>query len=841
MSAPPLDPTHDLELSRRFDNVIEWLIIALLAFMPLAFGAVEAWSEQLVIIAAAAVTMAFLLKAVVYERTALVWSWAYIPIALFVGVVLLQLVPLPAGLVRAVVSPNTAEIKQRLLEGLPDAVERLETMTLSFYPHATRHDLRLVLAVAAVFCVALNIYRRTEQIQRLLGAIAVIGGVVALLGLVQRLSGTDRIYWMVPTVKGKFWFGTFILHSHYGQFMNLSVAAALALTLVKLQERFGGDRITAADVSEFFSSSESRVVWVFIAIVVLGSGTIFLSMSRGAMISLLIAGSFTTLVLTYRRSLKGSGWAMALIALCAFMFVLYVGFDAVYDRLGTLGDLQKVSGGRTQILKDLSVSFKRFPLLGTGLGTHEVVYPMFDRSTSPALAAHAENEYAQAAEETGLIGLGLLAALGVIVWLGYVRSVRSEAIPIRTAAYGLGMGLLAISIHSLSDFGQHLPANAMLSAVFCALLLSLKNMRRRYHSSAHVLRASRVPKGLRIAVLVTVAAAWTPVLLGANHARAAEAYWKQAESGEEVLRSRNWNGSNAEYVFLLDNAARAAARRPDNIKYHHWLNVYRWESIRRFTDPNTGEFVLNEKTAEFTQRIVDEFKQAVFLCPTFGPTWCVMGQLEKFVLGLDEGAARIRTGHELAPCDPTACFVAGLLDAIEGDVDASYEKFQRALELSPRLFPDVADVYINTLRRPDLAVAIAGQDTWWLTQAADMLTESDEHQELVVQARARVRDLLKARCEEPGTPATTFAALGHIYYREKNLGEAVECLRRAVALDYGRVSWRLTLARALAETGHIEDAIHEARICLRLNPQMKAAERLIADLSVRAAPDAGSP
>lgn len=32
-----------------FDKLIEWLLIALLAFMPFAFGAVEAWSEEVVI------------------------------------------------------------------------------------------------------------------------------------------------------------------------------------------------------------------------------------------------------------------------------------------------------------------------------------------------------------------------------------------------------------------------------------------------------------------------------------------------------------------------------------------------------------------------------------------------------------------------------------------------------------------------------------------------------------------------------------------------------------------------------------------------------------------------
>ena len=38
--------------------------------------------------------------------------------------------------------------------------------------------------------------------------------------------------------------------------------------------------------------------------------------------------------------------------------------------------------------------------------------------------------------------------------------------------------------------------------------------------------------------------------------------------------------------------------------------------------------------------------------------------------------------------------------------------------------------------------------------------------------------------------------------------------------------------KLLADVGRIEDAIHEARICLRLRPQMAAVQKLIEDLSV---------
>lgn len=52
-------------------------------------------------------------------------------------------------------------------------------------------------------------------------------------------------------------------------------------------------------------------------------------------------------------------------------------------------------------------------------------------------------------------------------------------------------------------------------------------------------------------------------------------------------------------------------------------------------------------------------------------------------------------------------------------------------------------------------------------------------------------------------------------------------------MDYGKTSWRLSLAGALAKVDKNEDAIHEAKICLRLRPQMTAAKKLIEDLSVK--------
>jgi tetratricopeptide (TPR) repeat protein len=815
----------------KFDMVIEWLLISLLAFMPLVFGAVEAWSEEVVIALVAAITVCFLLKLIFEEYTHIVWSWVYIPVALFIIVAVFQIIPLPTPLVNAV-SPNTAAMKKELLGDLPNSEVLLKSMTLSFYPNATKHDLRLVLAVAAVFFVVVNVYRQPVQIKRLLAAIAVIGGSIALIAFAQDILGNGRIYWRIPTGYDQAFSGTFVNHSHYGQYMNLSIGAALSLIFVKIYEAFSRKKVNASAVFEYLSSASAKSLWLLLGMIILGAATIFVSLTRGGMVSMLVATGFVTIVLSSRHSIKGRGWIMALIALGAFICVLYIGFDAVYDRLASLRDLHQAQSGRWQILKDISLAWTKFPFFGTGLGSHEVVYPMFDRSTTASLAAYAENEYAQAAEETGLIGLASLVIFGIFVCIYYIGNIRNSLIPVRSAAYGLGFGLLAILIHSLSDFGQHLPANAFLSAIFCALLLALTRIGVGSNPAVKTTELFRGSQYIRIAMLLCVSAVFLWAILDANNARLAEANWKRALTIEQGLIEENWQASNEEYAALISNATAAADYQSDNIKYQHWLNVYRWESISHTTDPNTGEVIIPKQALEFVHRIIDELHRARLLCPTYGATYCVVGQLERFILDDPKGAEYIIKGYRLAPCDPTACFVAGLLDVEEQRVDASFDKFSRAVKLDGKFFQSVADMYINHVNRPDLAVTIAGDNTGWLSYVANALAETEEHADIVEHAQAQIVELLKKKCSEPDVTASALASLANIYRKRQDNEAAIELYRHALSLEYSQVQWRYALARLLAETDKIPEAISEARICLRLSPQFKAAERLIAELSV---------
>lgn len=820
------------ERAEQLDRLSEWLVIGLLAFMPLAFGAVEAWSEEIVVGVAAILSICFVFRKLMSPGAGLTWSWAYLPIVAFILVVLVQLIPLPAGLLRTI-SPHTVSLKTELLGDLPNASEVLSDLTVSFYGYATHHDLRIVLAVSAVFVVILNTYRRPEQIKRLLGAIAVIGGLCALVALAQTLLGSTRIYGLVPLPEqGIARSGPFVNHSHYGQFMNLSIGAALGLVLVRLREAFARTDASPGTVADYLGSSGARVVWALVGMMLLGTCTIFLSMTRGGMISTLAAATFTAVALSFNRSLRDSGWLMAILALGAFACVLYLGFDAVADRLGTLSDLQHAQGNRWQILKDISVAWTKFPVLGTGLGTHEYVYPMFDRSTIPQLAAHAENEYAQCAEETGLLGLSSLLVFGGIVAMHYLRTIRRSAAPICAAAYGLGFGLVAILIHSLSDFGQHLPANAVLTAIFCALILRLSQ----YDCGAEVAPATGFSRrGVWIGALVVVGLVWGWMLLEADAARLAARHWSQVVALEADLAEANWQGSDEEFRYLLTRAEKAEQCEPDNIKYKHWLNTYRWRAISRDIDANVDEGALLAEIERITRRIADELNRARTLCPTFGATWVVLGQLERSILGLEEeGAYHICKGVELAPCDATARLVAGMLEAEQQNIEAALSHLRRAVQLDRQgVFEEVTVVLIQQLNRPDLAVQLAQGDITQLGRLAVLLEQMGSLPDVVVQVRQQEMELLEQRCQASDAPAYALVRLAGIYQALDRDRDAIECYQRALAQDYGQIDWRFRRAGLLVRIGLESEAIQELETCLSLQPEFEAARRLLNELYTR--------
>ena len=208
--------------------------------------------------------------------------------------------------------------------------------------------------------------------------------------------------------------------------------------------------------------------------------------SRGGYLStlfgLLLFGVLSFWVI--RRVRPDRQWPVTLAALCGAgllvggaLFFMYKS-SLISERVDTVYDPANM---RIFMWKSALEQFKLSPLLGTGSGTFVYYARQFRAPEVQQDPIFVHNDYLHLLAEYGMIGAALgLAFLGMHLtagWLGLRRIVnhklRSEW---QTSSNELALvlgalcGIGALLVHSVVDFNFHLPANALIGAVFLGIL-----------------------------------------------------------------------------------------------------------------------------------------------------------------------------------------------------------------------------------------------------------------------------------------------------------------------------------------------------------------------------------
>jgi O-antigen ligase len=495
--------------------LIEGGIYLLLLFAPLAFGGVELWAVGVIQILSGLVFVAWVsglgsLSNLRKDRTengpegsrpAGLYLW--IPIGLFVLLVGFQLTPLPASWIR-ILSPATHDLYQRTLPGyaevrgftsqelatwlvghqgdrIPAALDPNRTLellassepareigevpparrTLSIYPHGTRESLTLFLCFAGLFAAVVGHFRTMERLQRLLGVAVFSAFTVSLIGIVQKLTWNEKLYWVREGDYANL-FGPFVNRNYYAAFADMVLPVALCMALGALREFRSGR-----------TESLPRLLLSGFAAVVIAGG-IFYSLSRGGMIatglSILIVAALMVYLGRHRMELI----LLGVLLVVAAGFLVWIGPEQVVERVETFSEGTGAPTLAWRILgweRALSL-IADHPLLGTGLGTFRYG---FMRYAPPGKGwwLNVNNEYIELLCDTGLLG-GLLFLLGMAAF--GLRVARPHIFRGRSGRYaytGLVAGMTAILLHSLVSSNIHIPSNGLMLVVLGGALLGL--------------------------------------------------------------------------------------------------------------------------------------------------------------------------------------------------------------------------------------------------------------------------------------------------------------------------------------------------------------------------------
>lgn len=393
------------------DRVLLASLTALLVFGPLAFGAVEPWSTFVLQVASCALFVMWTARQVLCGSVEIRPNPLYAPMAAFAALVVAQIL-----------------------------------FRLTAYRYATVQEGLLYACYGALFFLTVQVMRTEERFRRLAMVLSVFGFGVAMFAIIQNVSGTDAIYWWVKPRNGGWLFGPYVNHNHYAGLMEMLTPIPLALGLSRWLH--GGQRLIAVFASMVMAAS------------------IVLSQSRGGMLALAVQVLFFLFIALRRENLLRGTLYFAASLLVVVAFLAWVGNGRLLDRVGDLQD-----GGRLAIARDSLRMFARHPVTGWGLHVFPTAYPQFRTIYTNLFVNEAHNDYLQLLVETGIVGFSLMLWFVIALYRQGARRLRhwraNAASTTRVAAL---VGCTGILVHSALDFNLHIPANAALFYVLCAVV-----------------------------------------------------------------------------------------------------------------------------------------------------------------------------------------------------------------------------------------------------------------------------------------------------------------------------------------------------------------------------------
>ena len=366
--------------------------------------------------------------------------------------------------------------------------------------YVARQELIRILVYAFVFLAIVNNLHRQEMMQAIGLTLLTVAMLISCYALYQFLSGSNRV-WHLQKPYPHRGSGTYICPNHLGGFLEMLLPLGLASALMA---RF---------------KPLTKILLGYAAFVILAG--IAVTASRGSWISTLLAlGLFFFLLVAHRNYRLP---ALALLAVLVVGAVVLVPRSEMFQtrakQLFVYGKLD--DDARFALWRPAARIWRDNLLWGAGPGHFDCRFDQYRPEAIQARPERAHNDFLNLLADWGLVGLVLvgttwtLVGSGVRKTWGFVRNAASDLGGRQSStrfAFLLGatLGLAAILCHSVVDFNMYIPANALLTVTFMALL------------SCHVRFATdRYWVTVRIPLKLLLSAAPLPAHLGAQGVRRA--------------------------------------------------------------------------------------------------------------------------------------------------------------------------------------------------------------------------------------------------------------------------------------------------------------------------------
>jgi hypothetical protein len=464
----------DQDLSDLFSRIAQACVVFVLLLAPWTFGSVY-YSGQCVLAIGllAAMGIWWFQTAIDSDKSQHI---PYISLLVVAGlaIALLQLTPLPKFAL--LLAGRQLELYQQF-SGDPPVTPRL-----SLFPEGTWHLAQLLVIALAAVLLAGRFFRTPKEMITLLILVACNGLALSLLGIFQKLSDDNRIFWMYEFAHGPF--STFVNRNNAAGYLLMTLSCCVGLLPIVLPVRVTTGPLPLISrempywrqLSQYFffclAELNATKITLLLGTAIISSA-IIASVSRGGSAALLAGLVFT--FFTYGLARRPQNLSIIMLPLISMILALsaWVGFSDQLLNRWQKTDLVQLSQMDTRIQhwKDTWPVTREMGLFGAGLGSYPHIHRLYSETSENTIFEYAENNYFQALVEAGWPGLILFLAAWLLAFrYALLLIIRGQS----DSTIGIGtMGIFLLSSQataSLFDFGLYIPANMTLMAALVGLL-----------------------------------------------------------------------------------------------------------------------------------------------------------------------------------------------------------------------------------------------------------------------------------------------------------------------------------------------------------------------------------
>ncbi len=476
------------------DKIAFNIYLITLVISPLLFGAVHTYAYTIMSLGILVSALLLVIKNTGKDPKTKAYKVQFphtslnFPFILLLAFFFFQVIPLPDFLLEFV-SPEARVVAQKSFPASVTLISESPAsnwFSLSPYYYPVRMSIIRWTVYAIFFLGLTQVLNSKKRIELTIFFILMTACFEALYGLAETYSGSGHIWWFKKMQHSFDVTGTYINRNHLAGLMEMCVlltaAYAGALSTRKIRREIILDHKASprSRLARFLSKEQrfNKRTLILFAGAVIGIGLVF-SASRAGMISAAGAMLCMSLFFIFRKDHRKKGLIILFLFFVILVYALHIGAEYPIGRFKYFYMDIKT---RARLAQKTMNMFDDYKVAGIGVGNFQYAYPKYQASEDKnVFIRYAHNDWAQFLAEAGIIGFCIFL-VGICYYLYQTLQLWRK----RADAFSVCLGvvpfavMIAMAIHSYSDFNLHIPANCLMLIAIMAIGYSALHLQRRH-------------------------------------------------------------------------------------------------------------------------------------------------------------------------------------------------------------------------------------------------------------------------------------------------------------------------------------------------------------------------